>query len=89
MCEYIFRYTLKAKVHTGGAPCKSSHFPNGGRRLARFCGAWPEANREALRSLINDEIFPKGLVCDDCLLAFWERLFASEPKPPWANRPKH
>jgi hypothetical protein len=45
------------------------------------CGAWPEDNREAMRSLINEEIFPKGLVCDDCLLACWERLFAGEAIP--------
>ena len=64
-------------------------FPKRRSEACAVCGAWPEANREATRSLINDEIFPKGLVCDDCLLAFWERLFASEPKPPWANRPKH
>ena len=56
-------------------------FPRRRQEACPVCGAWPEANREAMRSLINDEIFPKGLVCDDCLLAFWERLFAGEATP--------
>jgi hypothetical protein len=64
-------------------------FPSRRPGACAVCGAWPEANRQAMRSLIDDEIFLKGAVCDDCLLAFWERLFASEPKPPRANRPKH
>ena len=61
-------------------------FPRRRQEACAVCGAWPEANREALRSLINDEMFPKGLV--DCLLAFWERLFAGEAMPMEAEHAK-
>jgi hypothetical protein len=43
-----------------------------------ICGPCPEADREAMRLLI-DEIPQNEPVCDDCLLAFWEQLFAGEP----------
>ena len=64
-------------------------FPSRRSGACAVCGAWPEANRQAMRSLIDDEILLKEPVCDDCLLAFWERLFASEPKHKWAKRPEH
>ena len=52
-----------------------------------ICGR-PEADREAMRPLI-DEIPQNEPVCDDCLLAFWERLFADESTPRLAERPQH
>jgi hypothetical protein len=45
-----------------------------------ICGPRPDADQEAMRLLI-DEIPQKEPACDDCLLAFWERLFAGEPTP--------
>jgi hypothetical protein len=41
-----------------------------------------------MRPLI-DEIPQNEPVCDDCLLAFWERLFAGESTPRLAERPQH
>jgi hypothetical protein len=52
-----------------------------------ICGPCPEADREAMRLLI-DEIPQNKPVCDDCLLALWERLFAGELAPRWAKRPR-
>jgi len=52
------------------------------------CSKWPEANRDAMRLLID--VMPQHAgICDDCLMAFWERLFAGEMTPSGAKRPRH
>ena len=52
------------------------------------CGTWPEANREAMRLLID--VMPQhAWICDDCLMVFWERQFAGEVTPRGAKQPRH
>jgi hypothetical protein len=51
-------------------------FPERRPSACVICGGWPNGRRE--RPRIED--FPlKEPVCDDCLLAFWEELMATEP----------
>jgi hypothetical protein len=43
------------------------------------CGAWPEADRETMRLLI-DAIPPKGWVCEKCAVSFWINCWPPKPK---------
>jgi hypothetical protein len=60
---------------SGNYPAKTGNLLQ--NLLQRLCPC-PKADREAMRLLI-DEIAQEEPVCDDCLFAFWERLFAGEP----------
>ena len=51
-------------------------FPSRRPDACAICEAWPRGRRERL--LIED-IPLKEAICDDCLLAFWEDLMATEP----------
>jgi hypothetical protein len=64
--------------HMGGAPIQIIPFRR--RRPVAdccICGPCPEAGKETMR-LVIDKIPQNEPVCDDCLLAFWERLFAGQ-----------
>lgn len=50
-------------------PCRRS-------QACAICEGWPIGRRERL--LIED-IPLKEAVCDDCLMAFWEHLMATDP----------
>jgi len=39
--------------------------------------------------LLIDVMPQHARICDDCLMVFWERLFAGEVTPSGAKRPRH
>ena len=51
-------------------------FPSRRPEACAICEAWPRGRRE---HLLIEDIPLKGAICDDCLLAFWEDLMATEP----------
>ena len=59
-------------------------FPGQQQANCAVCGAWPEADREAMRLRI-DTIPPKGWVCEKCAMSFWINCFPPKPKRPRAN----
>ena len=57
-------------------------------RASAVCGDWPEASHEATRLLID--VMPRhARICDECLMVFWERLFAGELTFNGAKRPRY
>jgi hypothetical protein len=51
-------------------------FPGPRARACPLCESWPIGRRDRL---LVDGIPLKAAICDDCLLAFWEHLMATEP----------
>jgi hypothetical protein len=40
-----------------------------------ICAKWPPALRATMRQAI-ERVTMKGWVCDDCVIAFWENIWA-------------
>jgi hypothetical protein len=72
----LHRTNCEDEVALGAAMNNVIRFPSRGPEACAICEAWLRGRRERL--LIED-ILLKGAVCDDCLLAFWEDLMATEP----------
>jgi hypothetical protein len=51
-------------------------FPGRRSQSCAICEGWPIGR---LERLLIEDIPLKEAVCDDCLLAFWEHLMATEP----------
>jgi hypothetical protein len=51
-------------------------FPGRKARSCAVCESWPIGRRDRL---LIDDIPLKATACDDCLLAFWEYIMATEP----------
>jgi hypothetical protein len=60
----------------GAAMNNVIRFPMRRSEACGICQAWPIGRRERL---LIEGIPLKEAVCDDCLLAFWEHLMATEP----------
>ena len=46
-----------------------------------ICGKWPEADRWALRLLIDSLPLDEVPICDECFMAFFNRLVIEDWEP--------
>jgi hypothetical protein len=79
---------IRKRSNQEGHPWQSSHLAGESRGPPLFVATGPRPATR-LRGLLIDVMPRHARICDECLMVFWERLFAGELTFNGAKRPRY